>query len=507
MHSSDEKTIDLMDLLVEILYRWKSILVITLIITLLAAGVSFLRSGRSAGASGGEAPSEETLKAQEELLLEETRSPLTEAEAKDVDRVYRQYQSYLDYRNLFQEELANYDKPFDGTGEEMQIKCVSYRISSTLEGVESQFNTYAIAEEDYRKIMDILPDAKTLSAAYKHVSFGTMAGNTVELTNAGESTAIKPSEYVVTVEMQGTTREVCDAVSEVVDAAFQRKLKQLKKVDPDLRLEQIGSMYRGNIYDYFIARKQTTFDYIQRVDSVITNLKLYSIDKFTDDQKAYFNALLDPERGLIDKGVVTAEALSGEEAESGSRGISKKMVLLGVLAGLFLSMLYILVRYLFSGMINVGQEMQDYYHIPVLNTFFVSGGRGRGLFPGLIRRILHVDSTETETKAAMIAADTCGAVQQADAGSVYIVQTCDNTEDSRIASILRQAVRSHSPSCQAATGLPLGSVEQMQALTEEKCALLLVHNKKTLQADVEKVLDLCSRHSVKVLGAVTITDL
>jgi hypothetical protein len=46
----------------------------------------------------------------------------------------------------------------------------------------------------------------------------------------------------------------------------------------------------------------------------------------------------------------------------------------------------------------------------------------------------------------------------------------------------------------------------MRKLAQEKNVLLLIHNKKTLKADVEKLLDFCSRHSIRVLGAVNIVN-
>ena len=76
-----------------------------------------------------------------------------------------------------------------------------------------------------------------------------------------------------------------------------------------------------------------------------------------------------------------------------------------------------------------------------------------------------------------------------------------------IASLIEKAIREHDSSCQVFSGEPLINADEMEKLTEQKNALILVHNKCTVQADVENVLNLCKRHSINVLGCVAITDI
>ena len=510
MHSSDEKTIDLMDFLVELLFRWKFILIVTVAVTVLVAGLDAVRSVRNrGGVSEAEAEiAEEEIQQKKEELIESKRSAITETEAEEVERIYKQYKSYLEQRNFIQDELSSYDQAFNRLREDMLIRRDTYILDSQVEGAETLFTGSGMDLEDYRKVMDIIPEVDNLSAASKYITIGATASNTTEIAKLGESETIRPAQYMFIVEVLGDDQETCDQIWAVVDAAYKRNFKSLKKVDADASLTRITTNYRANVYDYYITREQGTFDIAQRVDTMISNLKAQGIDKLPEDQAAYYKALRDADRSLIEDGVLNLGEVNGEE-EAGvdTRLVHPKMLILGILAGLFLACAAALVRYLFSGMINVGQEMQDYYRIPVLDTFFIRSRKGHGLFPGLIRKLLHVDSTEDETKAEMIAEDTCGAVQQAEGDSVYIVRTCRDEADFRVATMIQNAVASHGNGCKAVSGAPLDSVHEMHALTQQKNVLVLVHNKKTVQADVEKLLDLCSRHAIKVLGAVSITEI
>lgn len=512
MRSSNEKMLDVKDFLVEILFRWKPIVIFTLVVALLFTGFGVVqnRSGNIVSEEeGGEFP-EQDIEERKEKQIEEAREALTDVEAQDVERVFRQYQSYIEYRNLYQEELESFDQVFDRSDHEMMIKSVNYSVESTMEGADICISGSALDIEDYHKIAEILPETESLQAAYKRVFFTSLKRDSKAVTGLAEESAILSERYIIHVEIPGESREICEGIWEIVDAAVRREKENLRKADPDIKLEIIDSNYQGNINQFYTKKKQEALDTMQRVDSMINNLKLYSIDKFTEEQAAYFNALRNPERGLIEKGILTKEQLTGEETAEAKTGSARSLLkygVLGVLAGLFVSFLFVLLRYLLRGTINVGKEMQKYYCVPVLSTFFLQGERGSGIFSGLIRRMLHADSSETGTKAAMIAADTCGAVQASGGDSVYIAQTCDSVVDVKIANMMEQAVRNQNQKYIVSTGLPLGSVEEMQALTQQKNVLLLVHHKKTLQADVEKLLDLCGRHAINVLGTVGITDI
>ena len=206
MRKSDEKTIDFRDFFAEFLYRWKSVLIITLIAAVLAAGFGRTQNAKlrkQAAAAKQAAAKEINLEEEIEKLKEEKRGMITDAEAEDVERIYAQYRSYLDFRNMYQDELQSYNKAYDKTGEDMLIKRVNYRLLTCLEGGETHFSAYSLDLEDYKKIVKILPDANSLSAAYKHVYFGALASPATEVKNLGEPAMDYPTEYLITVEMIG----------------------------------------------------------------------------------------------------------------------------------------------------------------------------------------------------------------------------------------------------------------------------------------------------------------
>lgn len=506
----DEKIIYWKDYLFETIINWKTVVIITAITATLVFALSAFFGGTSRKdnmGEGGESSFDEYVENQVDLLQKKTRGELTDAEALDVERVVKQYTSYLDYRNLYQEELSSFERVIDENGEEMITKVVTYRLSSKIEGIENIFINNTMDIEDYEKVAEILPLVEDSKTAYKYLYFGVIAGDSTELSNLGEKDILHPQQYLITVEMIGNTKEICEAIWEVVDVAFQKKYNSMRIIDPEIELEMMGSIFRGNLSAYYIIRKQPAFDNIQKIDTLISNLKIQAIDKFSDQQKAYYRALTDPQRELIDKGIysINNELHSGT-GDSQTKRISVKILVLGIVAGLFFSFSYLFVKYLSSDTIKTGKEMRDYYDIPLLSTLFIDARRGGGLLKGIIRKLLHVDTFASETKIALIAADICGTSAQND-GSIYIVQTCGKNEDTSTVSMIKKAILSFNPVCRVSSGMPLQKSEEIQTFLGHKNVLILVHNRYTILTDVEMLLSLCKRHDIKVAGAVAIMDI
>ena len=143
----------------------------------------------------GEELTEEVLEEQAGILEENARAALTEVEAQEVERVYRQYMSYIDYRNYCQEELTNFDKVFDKKAGDLVYKRTTYRLDSTIEGVERQYTNAAVTLDDYQKIQDLLPNADSIEEAYKCTYFEAVGATTTELKNFGEDNTVFPLRF------------------------------------------------------------------------------------------------------------------------------------------------------------------------------------------------------------------------------------------------------------------------------------------------------------------------
>lgn len=498
MHYSDGKLIYIRDLLAEMLKSWKRVLIVTIILTLLCAGGGALLALRSsgeqdtAGAAGEETAGLEVVNA--------AKNSLSAAEAVEVERAYEQLSSYLEYRRIWQEDFASYIETYDEKGESPVVKRVTYTLETSMEGASNLFSSLSMGDEEYKKIVEILPEVDSITAAYNYVTISTVAGNFMQITNMGENSPVMPLKYLINVEVVGNSKEVCDRMDDVVNQAFEKEMNILHNIDKEARLDKIGFLYNANVREYIAKKQQTAFESIQKIDSSIITLNNY-VAKLNEDQIVYFNLLSES------RGQMSEEADAVPQAKEKKTGLIRpKFIILGIALGIICGYIWVLLRYLLSGRINTGEEVEHYYRIPVLNTFFVPGG-SLAPFTGVIRNLYRADTVPPEKKAEITGIDLAGMLRESEGNSVYLVQTFQNDRDNMVAEEVRKAVSAQLPESSLYSGLPLLKTEELKTLMEQKNAILVIHNGQTRQTDVENLLGFCSRHDVCVLGAVAVVEI
>lgn len=489
MSSSDQKIIDLKDLFVEMLFRWKIIICFTIITTLLATCFGVWKSWKNNNIDSGGTSVQEK--------LEESKKKLTAAESAEVEQLYERYQLYSDYRKQYQKTFSGFLSVSDGFVQNAVIKRSTYVMSSYIESADAIICSMSLGLDDYDAIKNILPDVETVEDAYKYVSVWSSSSNKINVTNMENSDENNHLKYLIFVEVLGNTKEICDQAADVVDSAIKREIVELKKVDSEISLNKIGNLYRSNIIEYIAQKRQVSYDYMNRIDTSINNLKVNFIDKLSGNQRQYFNLLNTAAYG--EKENTTAQNPEVKPL------LNKKMTVLGVLLGVMLSVFLVAFKYVTNDTIKVPAEIEAYYKQSVIESFFVTNRR-KGIFSGIIRKIYRADTVEKNVKADLVAVDVCGIMKKNETDSLFIVQTADVETDRIISSSITKAIAGCDSNCHPKTGLIFENPEQLQKMMQFKNALLLVHSRETFRSDVEKVLDICKRHAINVAGVVMIID-
>ena len=501
MKNQQGKVIDVRDFLAVLLESWRKILLFLLIITLLAAGYGATKAYKAYRADKEkEILDQEELEEMNQDAVELAKQDLTTDEIAEVDRINNQLKSYVDYRNLLQEDFDNYLQVSAESDEQMMVRRVTFSLSSNMEGAENIFVNLALGVDEYTKLMEILPHADTLTAAYNCIYMNTLSGNETQVLNLPSQGAEMPAQYLINVEMVGDSREICDRMwEEVVGPAFEREAETLRGIDPDAELKIVDTQYQANMANYITGKQQSTFDMIQKVDNTINNIRNSYIEKLSSKQKKYYSLIHDSELANPPE----PEEEEAVEEEVKKRYYDPKVIGLGLVLGLCLSVLYILIRYLISDRINVGREMETYYHISLLDVFYLSAKK-TDFLTKWIRALRGANFERNHIKADLVATDVTRLLDKEGTKSVYLINTNMRQDDADTAGKIRDALLRIDPNCVVSYGDPLDDVDALNSLTQHKNAVMIVHAKRTALQDIDKLLDQCSRHQVKILGAVAI---
>lgn len=503
MKKHRETIIDFSDFLAKLLDSWKIVLIAVIVICgcFVLISLAKYRSAlktyekRLETAEGQEkTPSAERLELQHDI--EEAKAVLTPDEINEVERVSAQLSSYTEYREAWQVNFESYMLSSPQTEGSQVVKRTSYRLSSTIEGAENLFVNLALGIDDYKQILEYLPGAEEVSAAYNSVNISSVSGTDTTVTNLGDEKARASSQYLINVEVIGNSRSACDQMWEIIDNAFSRELEELIHIDSSASLVLIGSQYQGNVQDYIIKKQQSAFETIQKIDTTINNLRNNYIGKLSDEQTAYYE--------LLQKTLNIEEEDSEDALKTPSFKINKKYLAAGFFAGLILGIIIVLLRYYYDGTVKTGTELERYYGMSVLQTFYVKK-KGFRLFSVLVRKIRKADFN-SDLRCELTGTDLNAILKKSGNESVYFAQTVQNAADDRVVSAIREAMASHSGAVSICTGAPLTDVVSFEELTEQAAAVVFVHMGKSLYRDVEKLVDYCERHKIRLIGAVSVIE-
>ena len=495
MKKSGDKVFDIRDYIAELFYAWKQIALVTILIAAVIVCFGAFRNWRQS-----KAESRTEQEKGQTTAVSAARAALSDSQAEEVEALYSQLLTYQDYRQLLQIEFSAQSKTYEGRDKSMPLMKSSYKVTAAVEGEESLYTEFCLSGSDCDSIQKILPDVESMADIQRYVRFETLSNSSPEIINGQDGSVEPASEYILNVYILGPDKDGCNKVWKIVDSALKKECKTLKKIDARADLEFIQKSFGYNNYAFFAAAGQTLFDNVQKADTVIINLRNNIIDKLSNEQKEYFLALRYPE-------INSSAKSSGGKAKSLKDCFSKKLLVLGILLGLFFTCGIKLLQYLTNSVIHVREDLELTYGLYVPAVFYSRTSK-KQLFSGIIRKLRRADSASRVVKAAVAAADIDRMIRKSDIDSLYFLRTTDNKQDKLVAETIAKAVEGDtSGKCETVTGSPLGSTEEMKRFLGQDNVVLLVHARKTTRADLESILKLCGRHNINILGTVLIAEI
>ncbi len=268
----EEREIDLIDLMVEILYRWKGLILSMIICTLLLGGFGYYKSYREVkAAAAGTAVESETTPEQEEASA---RQLLTETSVSVVDQILNSEAS-----------LAGYMKYYNTS---VLMKIDPYNVPWT-------YLVYSIHTDGNE-------DAADLSALYVqaiNAEIGNTMAEAVEGLTASQATELfnvsnvvysnenSSNDAVLTVKVRHSDVDTCGKMADAVDAL-------VKSLAPVVGGDHSNHTVKQVSRDAYTAIDMSLYNSQKSYRDTIVNLRntiAVAKDKLTADELAYYDLL------------------------------------------------------------------------------------------------------------------------------------------------------------------------------------------------------------------------
>lgn len=348
----EEREIDLLDMIADILSHWRGLLVALIIGAVLMGGFSYVKSYRNVQSEqeAEEEPELDEMSVEEQLVqLEDSLSDsekISVAATVDDEREYLYKDTYyresiymhLDPLNIARTELVYRIQAEDGS--------LAQRLGTVYKNIVGGVGLYDWVEQQ-----------AGIAAEYAAELISVSTDPAIFVGNGAQNISIGSDSLKVTVMQKD--EKTCEQLAEAVNSYMEEQQKNLAEKLGSHELILLSETSGKIISTDMMARQIDYGNQVSNLRSGIASAKA----GFTADQQKYYDLLTweeETREAEMDQKDMTTE----EEPVLASPSVSKKYVLLGAVLFAFVYAGILFLIYIFNSKIRVSDELQSLYHIP-----------------------------------------------------------------------------------------------------------------------------------------------
>lgn len=488
----EEREIDLLDMIADILSHWRGLLVALVIGAVLMGGFSYVKSYRNVQSEqeAEEEPELDEMPAKEQLAqLEDSLSDsekISVAATVDDEREYLYKDTYyresiymhLDPLNIARTELVYRIQAEDGS--------LAQRLGTVYKNIVGGVGLYDWVEQQ-----------AGIPAEYAAELISVSTDPAIFVGNGAQNISIGSDSLKVTVMQKD--EKTCEQLAEAVNSYMEEQQKNLA--------EKLGS-HELILLSETSGKIISTDTMVRQIDygNQLINLKAGIASAkagFTEDQQKYYD-LLTWEEKAKEAEMDYKDAATEEEPVLESPSVGKKYVLLGAVLFAFVYAGILFLLYIFNSKIRVSDELQNLYHIPQIGVV-VKDSKKKFILDKWVDDLRHYGKRKFDAKQSMelaFAAVKIAAVKnklnticlmgcnlEAGAGSV-----CEN---------LKTALEKEGINVTVLDNV-LYNAESMEKVDTMTGVVLVEKAGSTLYNEIANELTLLKRQDIAILGGIIV---
>ena len=494
--NEEEVQIDLMTLLHYILRKWRSIIVVMLIVAV-AANLYSVKKSMSVVASVSAAEEEVDIEKQ----IENAKEELTADELEQVERVYSMYE----YNSqLYQENDEYLEKSMLMQLNPNEIPTVmlnyQFRKDQADEELSNIFTMYENALLDEDTCTAII---QVFGEEYANTSVRELISVT-DTENVQNSDIIKlqndKNSGILSIQIYADSEEQCEQVAEIVKKRVMEYTEQLQQIFGIYTVNAISEQYYISSDSNLNMQKS---DVVNAVNDAYTALKNIS-SGLSEKQMTYYNLLV---KGIEDK--TTSKENTDETAEitANVQYISMKYILIGLLAGMFLAVCWYAVVYIMTQTVKDVDEVKIITNLPVFGTVLGSNENGKR---NIIDRWIYSwfahnkKSENNELLLTRISHEVAMLAGQKDKRNLLVACSESDQNLKKQADSLVEKLRELGMNVTSTDSLVSDNTEVLKQLESADSAVFVEQLMKSERNQIREAVELCRRCQVEVLGSVIV---
>lgn len=514
MKKRQQTEIDLLDLLKEFCYHWRSVLVCMLVFAILACGYCGIKNVSTNKALQQQAESQSESEMDEEdaemnlgdgslMDVLSERGKLTEVEKSNVKTAVSIYTILQEYYNSIDDAyaqigLANkerlvlqYAVRLNGSAE--NGNAANTLVYAICQYVNNGGLASAIAESGYD---ELTTDELNNRISVNYSSDFINDGNNADVQIVEGNNDVLPFTVICT----GADKDENDKIGQAVKNALEQFVQDYQELG-NLELMLLGE-YTGEVKDTSVLAEKS-----KDTSDIVNQYSQFSgfVANFSETQKEIFNEVVGNDvLEVTDEGVKASLAADKQESTqvpqiSITFGM-KKYAVLGLAAGLFLSVLCYGLYYVFTGTVKTREEFERGYGLYCLGN--LAEMQRKTSFDRLLQKLFgdNYDSLENRRNLAIANIRALCMKEQSKQISILSTVPMDADLQDNVEYIKTQLQKEGIEA--AFVGNVIESVSGFDRLVDTGVAVLLEKPKETRYTDMNQMASVCEEHGINVFGVI-----
>lgn len=384
----EERKIDLLDMIADILSHWRGLLVALIIGAILMGGFSYVKSYRNVQSEqeAEEEPELDEMSVEEQLA--QLEDSLSDSEKISVAATVDDEQEYLYKDTYYRESIYMHLDPLNIARTELV-----YRIQAEDGSLAQRLGTVYKNIVGGVGVYDWVEQQAGIPAEYAAELISVSTDPAIFVGNGAQNISIGSDSLKVTVMQKD--EKTCEQLAEAVNSYMEEQQKNLA--------EKLGS-HELILLSETSGKIISTDTMVRQIDygNQLINLKAGIASAkagFTEDQQKYYD-LLTWEEKAKEAEMDHKDAATEEEPVLESPSVGKKYVLLGAVLFAFVYAGILFLLYIFNSKIRVSDELQNLYHIPQIGVV-VKDSKKKFILDKWVDDLRHYGKRKFDAKQSM----------------------------------------------------------------------------------------------------------
>ncbi len=504
-----EVSINLIDLLAYIIRKWKTVLVLLIIVSAVIAGVTYVKDLLA-----------------NRHIEEPAAEEVIEKEAGDnaVTQFYNRYKAYKDRIADNQFYLDN-SMAMKLNPHVVSVYNVEYLVKTDYRGIMDSLSSSALDLDDYKKMADIIGEDADPRFVNELIELnGTVEQNINETDKERSADSEseddpedkKPFIYtgVLMVSVRSNSREISEKLAEIVHESITDEILKLHAAGIEAEVSQVNDSYTEKVDSELTEYQRTQSDnnmnlineFYQFVGTAETTLTEQKLEAFkamlSEDEAESFDSIL---KQTLSQTVNDTDDKAEKKENKGALNVWKKRIVLSLTAGLLFAVVILGLKYIFIPEIRTSDDARMITKENEIGTIIQSPRRGiflGKLFSALAGRIeFHgIRRLPDEESILLICNRIKEICQSKKSGRVMILS---DSESDYAKEVVEKCVKNLSEfGIEARKGNPSSSVTDLKAVSESEgmVAVLALTIKGSLPESVRSNVAICRENQIPIVG-------